>query len=126
VLCLQRDFFFLHFFFTIFFCQRWISWRKVISVGANLSPVGCLPVSRRQPHHFLTDLGSQLLLRLLEVVRDLQIEPRLRIAPEVTRQPQRGIERDTAAFERDVVDARGGNAQNGFHITFFSSSYIER
>ena len=80
---------------------------KEKNAAGRLSPV----TSRRKRHHFPIDLGRQLLLRLLEVIRDLQIEPRLRISPKVTRKAQRRIERDTTALKHDVVHARSRNPQ---------------
>lgn len=41
----------------------------------------------------------------------LEIQPGLRVAAEVTAQTQRGVGRDAAPFEQDVVDAGGRDEQ---------------
>lgn len=87
---------------------------SVIAGGALRSVVIVIQQASGRSHHglyFLLDAGAVFLLGDLEVVGHLQVQPRLGIATEKSRQPQCGIRRDAAPFVDDFADASRGYAQ---------------
>ena len=61
--------------------------------------------------HLSHDRLAQLILRNLQLVRRLEVQPELGCGTEVARQAQRGIRCDAAFLIDDVVDASSGNAE---------------
>jgi len=59
----------------------------------------------------LLNLQAVVALRDLQIVRGLQVEPRLRIAAKVPCETQRGICRDAAPLADDIVDAASSDAE---------------
>src|SRR5690625_3132782 len=50
------------------------------------------------------DLLTREILRAVELIAALQVDPELRRRPEVPRQPQRGVRRDPSLTVHDLVD----------------------